>query len=133
MLNELTDLQESEEEIHQVRLSIDVETRSTDGDELVEKEYTFTYAPSLETWMFFEYTEKRTPDVDYISGRNWRQSRHIFWEDPADTSTIDVPPEVSEKLAEATGCESVTIQLPKGAIDELKYDTFTYEVKDSSS
>lgn len=132
MLNELTGLQESEESVNQVRLSIDIDTRSTDGKELVEKEYTFTYSKHLETWMFFEYTEKRTPDNDHVTGRDWRQAQHIFWQDPADPATIDVPPEVSEKLAEATGCESVTIQVPRGAIDELKYDTFTHEVKDNS-
>jgi hypothetical protein len=134
VLGELSGLQESDENVRNVHLSIDVETRSTDDGEheLVEREYTFAYSPEIDTWTFFEYEERRTPDTMVMSDRDWRQSRHIYWEDPHETATIDVPPEVSEKLAEATGSDSITIQTPVGTIDEHKYDTFTYEREDHS-
>lgn len=127
MLDELTDLQESDETLWTTNLSIDIETRSEDENELVHKEYSFSYAKEWDKWTFSEYVEKRTPDTASISGRNWRQSRHIFWQEVNKTPTIDVPPEVSKALAKATGSESVTIQVPAASISEHEYKQFRYE------
>jgi hypothetical protein len=125
MLTELEDLQQSEENLWGVSLSIDMETRSTDGNELVQKEYSFSYAEEFDKWMFTEYVEKRTPDTSSISDRNWRKAQHIYW-DEAESSTIDVPPEISKALAKATGSDSVTIQVPAGSVTEHKYKQFQY-------
>jgi hypothetical protein len=127
MLNELEDLQESEESVWTTSMTFDIETRSEDGNELVHKKYVFSYAREWDKWTFSEYEEKRTPDTSRMGDRDWRQSRHIFWKDVNETPTIDVPPEVSKALADATGSESVTIQVPFGSVQETKYKQFTYE------
>jgi len=126
MLSELEDLQQSDENVWGISMSFDVETRSEDDNEIVHKVYTFSYAKEWDKWTFQEYREKRTPDTAKMSDRNWRKSRHILWSDVNETPTIDVPPEVSRKLAEATGSESVTIQVPAGSINDRKYKQFTY-------
>jgi len=126
MLSELSDLQESDESVWGIGMSFDVETRSTDGNEIVHKEYTFSYASEWDKWTFVEYREKRTQDTTRIGDRNWRESRHLMWQDVNETHTIDVPPEVSEALADATGSDSVTIQVPRGSINERTYQEFTH-------
>lgn len=108
-------------------MSFDVETRSEEDGELVHKEYTFSYAREWDKWTFHEYREKRTDDTGRIGDRNWRESRHILWQDTSEAHTIDVPPEVSKALAKATGAESVTIQVPAGSINEPSYKQFTYD------
>lgn len=126
MLEELSDLQQSEENLWRTNLSIDIETRDEDNGEIVHKEYTFSYTDEWDKWTFQEYREKRTPDTAKMGDRDWRKSRHIYWDDLSETPTIDVPPEVSKALAKATGSESVTIQVPAGSIHEPKYKQFTY-------
>lgn len=127
MLTELEELQHSSEDLWGVNLSFEIETRSEDGDELVHKEYSFSYAKEWDKWTLTEYHEKRTPDTNLMTKRNWRKARHIFWDD-AETATIDVPPEVSKALAQATGSDSVTVQVPAGSVDEHTYKQFTYTV-----
>lgn len=123
MLNELHDRQqESDESVWGTSISVSVETRTQDGSELVHKTYTFSYAKEWDKWTFQEYEEKRTPASDRVTNRNWRQSRHIMWSDVNDTPTIDVPPEVAEKVAEATGADEVVLQVPVGSVDELQYE-----------
>ena len=122
MLSELGDLQSSDESVYTTGMTIDIETRSSDDDELVHKSYKFSYAPEWDKWTFVEYIEKRTPDTEDIGERNWRDAEHIFWQDVTETRRIDVPPEVSDALAEATGANSVTIQVPSNGIDESRYE-----------
>jgi len=120
MLNELSGLQSSGERVWHTNFSVEVETRSKENGECVNKEYKFRYAKEWDKWAFQEYTEKRTDDTSKISDRNWRRSRHIVWTDLNEARTIDVPPEVAEKLAEAIGAESITIQVPVGAYDMVE-------------
>lgn len=128
MLSELEDLQESDEEIWgELTLSFTINTRSKESNEIIEREYTFGHAPPWDKWMFQEFEEKRTEDTKCMTDRNWRRTRHIMWDDISQTPTIDVPPEVGEKLNEALGTDSVTIQVPCGSIDEAKYHEETYE------
>jgi hypothetical protein len=127
MLSDLADLQESDETVSRISMSFDIETRCEESGELVEKVYTFSHAKEWDKWTFQEYEEKRTPDTTRMADRNWRKSRHILWSDVNETQTIDVPPEVSRKLAEATGSESVTIQVPAGSLNEQEYKQFTYK------
>lgn len=122
MLSELGNLQESDESVYTTGLTIDIETRSEDSDELIHSEYSFAFAQEWNKWTFVEYTEKRTPDTEDIGDRNWRDARHIFWQDVSETRQIDVPPEVATALAEATGADSVTIQVPSNGIDENRYE-----------
>lgn len=126
MLRDLTEIQSSDESVNGVEMSFDVETRSEEGDELVEKNYVFCYAKEWDKWTFTEYVEKRTPVTGDITDRNWRKSRHIMW-DSTETASIDVPPEVAQSLADATGSDSVTIQVPAGSVRENKFKRFTYE------
>lgn len=121
MLNELHDHQQSDEVVSGVSITIDIETRSSDTDELVHKVYRFGYAEEWDKWMFQEYREQRTQDVNSVYNRSWKQSRHIMWNDVNEVATIDVPPEVANKLQEATGADSVIIQIPAGGIDENNY------------
>ena len=121
MLSDLQELQSSDESLWHIDLSFDIETRSEDGNELVHKTYTFSYAKGWDKWTFKEYHEERTDDTTRMSDRNWKRARHIIWQDINETRTIDVPPEVADALAEATGSESVTIQVPVGGIDKNEY------------
>lgn len=122
MLSELGNLQSSDESVYTTGMTIDIETRSEDGDELVHSEYKFAYAKEWDKWTFVEYIEKRTPDTEQIGDRNWRDAEHIFWQDVSETRRIDVPPEVADSLAEATGADSVTIQVPANGLDESRYE-----------
>lgn len=118
MLNELDGLQESDENVWSISMSFEVETRSEDGEELVHRTYRFGYAKEWDKWTFQEFQERRTLDKGLISDRNWQQSRHIMWHDVNETPTIEVPPEVADKLQEATGAESIVLQIPTGGIEE---------------
>lgn len=124
MLGELTEIQEpSEESVDSVSMSFDVRTRDTESEELVERVYTFCYAPEWDKWTFQEFLERRSPDTLRMSDRNWRRVKHCLWHEAGETPDIDVPPQVAEKLSQATGAESVTIQVPRGKIDETVYET----------
>lgn len=123
MLSELEELQQSDESVWSQSMTIEIETRSKSDNELIHKEYTFSYADQFDKWMFSEYVEKRTRDTPSVTERNWRKSRHLFWQD-GEAASIDVPPEVSQSLADATGSESVTIQTPAGSVDEQKYKQY---------
>ena len=122
MLSELGNLQSSDESVYTTGMTIDIETRSEANDELVHREYKFAYAKEWDKWTFVEYIEKRTPDTEQIGDRNWRDAEHIFWQDVSETRRIDVPPEVADSLAEATGANSVTIQVPANGLDESRYE-----------
>jgi hypothetical protein len=132
MLTDLESLQSSDESVECTTVSFDIETRSDDGDEIIERVYTFSHAPEWDKWVFTEFCEKRTPIAERVSERNWRKSRHVLWSDPNETRTIEVPPEVSKRLAEVTGATSVTIQVPTGGIDVNNYHEFTYEIEASN-
>lgn len=116
MLNDLTDLQESEEQIWELTIDFDVRTRSEEQNELIERVYTFSYAKEWDKWMFREFEEERTPDNDGVSDREWARSRHVSSQDLSKLDTIDIPPEVSESLAEATGAEEIVLQVPKPSL-----------------
>lgn len=122
MLSDLSDLQSSDEDVWHVNMSFDIETRSAESNELVHKTYTFSYQDFFDKWSFREYYEKRTDDTTLTSDRNWKRSRHIIWSD-TDVPTIDVPPEVADALAKATGSESVTIEVPRGTITNSENET----------
>lgn len=97
MLSELTDLQESDEDVFAVDFSISVTTRSEDESELVEKTYTFDHAPEWDEWTVIEFEEKRCPIVDGVIRRDWRTSEHILWHEGEEIEK-DIPPEVNEEL-----------------------------------
>lgn len=122
MLSELEGMQESDENVWTISMSFDIETRSEDGNELVHRTYTFSFAKEWEKWTFSEFHERRTLDTTLITERNWQQSRHIMWHDVNETPTVEVPPEVADKLQEATGAESIVMQLPSGGIEENTYE-----------
>jgi hypothetical protein len=112
MLTELSDLQESSEEVWgTAEVSFTIRTRSEERGELIEREYTFSNAPEWETWTFTEFEEKRTDDTALVSARNWRRSRHVLWQE-SDAATVEVPPEVESELQELLGLESLNIQHP---------------------
>lgn len=112
MLSELTELQESEEDVWgQPTVSFTIDTRTADGEELIQREYTFSRAPEWDKWAFMEFEEKRTEDTDYITDRTWRRSRHIMWNE-YEAPTVDVPPEVEKELQELLGLEEMRMQKP---------------------
>jgi len=108
----------SSETVMRSTLSIDIRTRDTQADDLIERTYTFSYAKEWDKWMFHEYVEERTDDTTSVSDREWVQTRHIFWDNPDDSPEIDVPQCVAQQLADATGSSSVTIQVPNGAVTD---------------
>lgn len=112
MLSDLNDLQESEEDVWgEPKLSFDIETRSEDGNELIHRTYTFSYAKPWDKWTFHEFEEKRTKNTHRISARNWRRKRHVIWQD-AEAPTVPVPPEVTEKLKEMMDLDELVLQTP---------------------
>lgn len=124
MLGELSELQQSSDgTIEHIEMKFDVHTRDDEDDELVEKVYTFCYAKEWGKWTFQEYVERRSPDTVRMSDRNWRRVQHCLWHDVNETPDIDVPPQVADKLAQATGSEKVTIQVPCGAMGDRNYET----------
>lgn len=110
MLNELSELQSSDERYMMTKMGFTVMTRANDSGELIEKEYTFSWAPEWDEWRFYEYEERRTEDVDRIGDRNWRTSRHVWWED-MESIDVEIPQRVSDELAERLGCDEVNISL----------------------
>lgn len=129
MLSELEGLQESDETVYgQPTVSFTIRTRSESGNILTEREYSFSYAKEWDKWTFQEFEEKQTEDTGGISDRNWRRTRHILWSDVNDTPEIDVPPEVGQRLKEAINADSVTIQIPRGGLNDSWMETIaTYE------
>lgn len=119
MLNELNDIQDgSDESVQGVDIDVSVETREESTDEIVERVYTFGYCDEWSKWMLEEFLERRSPDTDLVTDRDWRQAQHIFWYEADATPEIEVPSIVADRLAMATGSESVTIQTPCGTIVE---------------
>lgn len=111
-LRELTDLQSSNEDVWGTPdLSFEIETRSDDGEELIHRRYVFNYAKEWDKWTFSEFEEKRTKNTDRVTARNWRRTRHVYWSDGESTS-VDVPPEVTSKLEELLGVDSFVLQHP---------------------
>lgn len=109
MLDELSKLQTSDERYMMTNMSFTVITRSN-SDELVEKKYTFSWAPEWDEWRFHEYEERRTDDTNRIGDRNWRTAKHVWWND-MESIDEDVPQEVSEKIAERLNVDEVNISL----------------------
>lgn len=100
MLNELTGLQSSDEDVYgDPKVSFEIETLSDDDGQKIQRRYVFSQAPEWDKWMFHEFEERR----------DGRRSRHVFW-DEAKAADIDVPPEVAEKLENLLGLEEVTLQ-----------------------
>lgn len=117
MLTELDDIQESSEVVHSQELSIEIETRVDGGPEKIDRKYTFSYAPEWDKWTFVEYTERRGV------GSEWHESRNIMWHETDKTPEIDIPPEVADALAKATGANSITIQVPTSNGYESVYES----------
>lgn len=110
MLRNLGELQESSEDVWScAEVSFTIDTRSEDGDEIVEREYTFSRAPEWEKWTFTEFEERRAEDTARVTDRTWRPSRHVMWQN-SESPSIDVPPEVEEKLEELLDLEEMVIQ-----------------------
>lgn len=111
MLSQLSELQKSDETYWMTSMSFSVETRTEDGDELVHKTYTFSWGEEFDEWHFTEYEEKRCSVESKANCRNWKKSRHVWWNEVTKSIDVDIPQKVSDKLAERLGCEEVTIQL----------------------
>lgn len=118
MLNELLEMQDSDESVSAVDLSFDIETTSDNGEYIIMAEYTFSYAEEWDKWLFTEYSEKRADKRNRASNRKWHESRHITWNDINETREIDIPPEVTEKLKEVTGSGSIFIQAPGNMVEK---------------
>lgn len=119
MLNELYDKQqESDETVVAKDVSVTVETQSSTDDERVRREYTFNWAKEWNKWVFQEFVEQRTSTAVSVTDRTWRDTQHIMWSDVTDTPEIDVPPAVSDALAEATGADEVVMQVPSGYLSD---------------
>jgi len=112
MLTELSDLQESGERVWDCSdISFTIESTSEDGDERVQRRYTFSNAPEWDKWAFTEFEECRATKPAPSNKDNWRRSRHLMWHD-LEAPSIDIPPEVSNKLEELLGVDEITIQMP---------------------
>lgn len=112
-LSELSDVQTESKEFlwGGTEVSFSIETRMEEQNEIVQREYTFAHSDVEDVWTFQEFEEKRTKDTTRMSDRNWRRSRHILWSE-SEAPTIDVPPEVSDKLEEIIGLDNLVLQTP---------------------
>lgn len=104
----MSELQESDEQHEATELSFTIETRESEGEELVLREYTFSWGGEFDEWHFVEYEEKRAANTARVSERNWRKSRHVWWHEQ-DEIDVDVPQLVTEELASRLGAESVEL------------------------
>lgn len=116
MLSELSDLQESEEDVWgQPQVSFNIRTRETDEgepDELIERDYTFQFFPEVEEWVFHEYEEHRSPDPGPMTKRNWRRVKHIDHLDGESPPGVNIPPEVNQKLEDLLDLKELHIREP---------------------
>lgn len=110
MLEELSELQTSDERHVVTNMEITIETRTPDAEELVRRRYTFNHAPEWDQWNFSEYEEKRCTGARRIADRDWETSRHVWWSE-GERIDVDVPQAVSDELAERLSVEEVNIQL----------------------
>lgn len=110
MLDELSKLQTSDERYMMTNMSFTVVTLCDDSGELVEKKYTFSWAPEWNEWRFHEYEERRTEQTHRVGDRNWRTAKHVWWGDMEEIDE-DVPQEVSDKIAERLDADEVNISL----------------------
>lgn len=115
MLKELSGLQESEEDVWGVAsLSFTIQTRSSEEEEVIEREYEFSYAREWDKWTFSAFKEKRAQvqeDSDMPDLGTWRVTEDLHWEDPdAVPEARSVPPEVQEELAEYLDADEFIIQ-----------------------
>lgn len=110
MLNDLTELQTSDEDVWGMpEISFTIQTRSEEGEEIVQRKYVFSRAPEWDKWLFNSFVEKRATDTPEVTSRSWRTSRRVFW-DEAEEPTVDVPPEVTRKLENLLDADSVVLQ-----------------------
>ena len=114
MLQELTDLQESDERVWGTpNLSFTIRSRVSEGDEIVERTYTFSHAKEWDKWTFDSFKERRTEDTERIQSRAWHVTRNVNWEDPGDIpEDIAVPAEVQDELEGCLDAESISFQHP---------------------
>lgn len=112
MLEDLSELQESEEDLYATTtLSFTFYTRSVESNELIHKEYTFDHAKEWDKWTLIKYSELRCDADSATSEREWRRTRQLKWSDTEETPEIDIPPEVTEELKERLGVDEITLQL----------------------
>ncbi len=116
MLAELGEMQESDESVYSISMSFEVETRSEDAGELVHRQYRFGYAKEWDKWVFHEFSERRTAETEGVANRSWHEARNISWDDGE--PPVEIPTEVSEKLKQATGADTIIIQTPSGGMRE---------------
>lgn len=115
MLTELSDLQESDEEVWGVaELSFKIRTRSKDGDEVIERHYSFNYAKEWDKWTFSDFKEKRaeiSEKNDALDTGTWRTTEDLYWRSPKYVQEAkSVPPEVQEELEEYLDADEFNIQ-----------------------
>lgn len=110
MLSELSELQSSDEKTWGCpEISFTIDTRSDDDGEIVERKYTFSYAKEWDQWSFIEFDERRADADARVTAQNWRRTRHVFWDD-TESADVSVPPEVTAKLEEVLGLDSMVLQ-----------------------
>ena len=114
MLQELTDLQESDERVWGMpSLSFTIQGRVSDGDEIVERTYTFSHAEEWDKWTFDSFKERRSEDTERIQSRSWHVTRNVHWKDSGEIpDDIEVPVEVQNELEERLDAENVSFQYP---------------------
>lgn len=108
-LTDFSDLQDSDEELWGTpKMSFEFTTRIESDEELVERTYTFSYAKEWDEWTFYEYEEKRSNTIDESKPKNWRRTRHTYWDD-SDAPDVQVPQSVTDKLADLLDKESIEL------------------------
>lgn len=111
MLTELSEIESDEELWGTTDLTFSIQTRSEDGTELVERTYTFGLLSHSEEWTFQEFEEERTEDTKHITGRQWRRTKKLRWDDGG-VSEIEIPPEVLDELEEVLDLDELVLMKP---------------------
>lgn len=123
MLGELNKMQPDDRTIMDTTLSIEITTQSDDSERLLKESYTFGFVPEHDKWIIEEYVEQRSQDTDQVRDRQWSQTDHILWYDDDFEDRLTVPTTVADRLAEAVGVDSVTIQVPSTDSYKIVYDS----------
>lgn len=93
--------QDSGTQYGDLRFSVSFTVRERESNELIHKDFEFSSWIQEGEWTLSQYTERRTPDTELVSRRNWRTVEDIHWTDgELGREDIDVPQYVIDELDE---------------------------------
>lgn len=114
MLTELSDIQESDEDIWgSPTISISMRTREYAGEHIIERTYTFGRSQLEDKWALQEFEERKSTANKISSKGDWETVNRAMWhEQHKMPDNIDIPPEVQQELMEILDLDEITLEHP---------------------